>query len=1013
MLRPRVLNVWDDDYDHATHLKARGQSPSGDESSGSATSSPSSSSSPMREPERESRSMTTPTLTVPNGYVTPTSRGQIRGANAALRLPEESENDTGDDEDQPPPAKRRGPARRDSEASSSPPLKAVDGGPKTARTEILRLRKEAQQLQDTADQLRQRRALVETSQSKWQRLALHQSTQRTLLMQENRKLKRAVEEQERFAQELLRLLQTPMPVMSSLGTFEENEWKLGILCANHTRREYNARRIMDKMLQDLPGYAIMSDLVDIDDDCRYCKHDNLEALDKTTLVQVNYCRRLPGNFVAVAERLWRQRLGTIRTGDGIVSTYHLNEKFDDDFFYSASKLHTRHGITSRTTSCQLHRRIVEEDRVLMCWKSVEDETIPLSRNRLVGAADGWMSLERQPRDQYGNEWCLLKCSSWVEMSPVMEHMDYLVDVMNRLRLAESPTASLHQSSTHSNQRPLISPSYQMTEPTSRKRDRHHSILEMKDHIVSFITELLWKGGDYLERVAASPPSEFCVDLAVLHALDLRNPCAIRSCDHAFSPVVTMHVDGQLVLTVEASRHGANHTAFPRLQTRHRVPNAKAALHVTVFVRCLSTSPPSLLRVGELDELELTIPPESPEISRFFPVLRDTRTQRFAVGKLKLSLQYHEPEPTPPAPRRAPLDLASALQLQRQKLRPTASASPESLDSKRDGDEAEAEAEARLCRQQLDELRDAMARDGLLLSVEDLELREPIGDGAHATVFRARRRHLSNDRHGRGEGEGDSSDVAVKQFRYQPRGVDRLPPTRVLAAFRREIETMRTLHDVSDGLVRLQGVVLSPTLAIVTELCDGGSLAQCMQDSAGWRRVAFTTKLAIATQIASGLAALHARSVLHRDLKPHNVMLSGLHAAGGAGATAKIGDLGSAVVCATRVFDEIGSSGYTAPEVFLASGYDTRADVWSLGVVLWELLADADGPRQPNPFVGRAGDDVLRLVRDGVRPRFTGTPGALSALVQACWEEDPARRPAASDVARALQGVSASLTSVSV
>ncbi|GLD96322.1 hypothetical protein PINS_up005005 [Pythium insidiosum] len=521
MLR-RVLNVWDDDYDHATHLKARGQSSPADDASVSSSSSSASSPSPspslssMRDPEPEPTP--TPTLLVPNGYVTPTSHGQmIRSVSASLHLTEESGHDTNDDDDDdhPPPAKRRGTVRRDSEtsATASPPLKPVDGGPKTARTEILRLRKEAQQLQQTADQLRQRRVVAESSQSKWQRLALHQSTQRTLLLQENRKLKRAVEEQERFAQELLRLLQTPMPVMSSLGTFEDNEWKLGFLCADRTRREYNARRIMDKMLQDLPGFAIMSDLVDVDDDCRYCKHDNLEALDKPTLVQVNYCRRLPGNFVAVADRLWRQRLGTIRTSDGIMSTYQLTEKFDDDFFYSASKLHTRHGLTSRTTSCQLHRRVVEEDRVLICWKSVEDETIPLSRNRLVGAADGWMSLEKQPNDQYGNEWCLLKCSSWVEMSPVMEHMDYLVDVMGRLRLAESPTAALHRSSssamtTHSQQRPLLAPAYQIADHTSalRKRDRQHTMLEMKDHIVSFITELLWKGGDYLERVAASPVS---------------------------------------------------------------------------------------------------------------------------------------------------------------------------------------------------------------------------------------------------------------------------------------------------------------------------------------------------------------------------------------------------------------------------------------------------------------------------------------------------------------------------
>ncbi|GLD96320.1 hypothetical protein PINS_up005003 [Pythium insidiosum] len=137
------------------------------------------------------------------------------------------------------------------------------------------------------------------------------------------------------------------------------------------------------------------------------------------------------------------------------------------------------------------------------------------------------------------------------------------------------------------------------------------------------------------------------------------------------------------------------------------------------------------------------------------------------------------------------------------------------------------------------------------------------------------------------------------------------------------------------------------------------------------------------------------------------MLARLHSHNGANVVAKIGDLGSAAVCASpdvRVFEEIGSSGYTAPEVFQPSGYDARADVWSLGVVLWELLVDS---RERNPFVGRAGDDVLRLVHEGVRPSCADAPAPLVALLQACWLVDPSQRPTAHEVAQALQAIARS------
>jgi serine/threonine protein kinase len=102
---------------------------------------------------------------------------------------------------------------------------------------------------------------------------------------------------------------------------------------------------------------------------------------------------------------------------------------------------------------------------------------------------------------------------------------------------------------------------------------------------------------------------------------------------------------------------------------------------------------------------------------------------------------------------------------------------------------------------------------------------------------------------------------------------------------------------------------------------------------------------------------------------------------------------------------MGSSGYTAPEVFGSIGYDHRADIWSLGIVLWELfLATGDAQSIQNPFMGACGDEVIHKAERGERPEIP--PGrlpfsSLGTLLQRCWDLDPYRRPSAADIAEAL------------
>jgi predicted ATPase/serine/threonine protein kinase len=181
--------------------------------------------------------------------------------------------------------------------------------------------------------------------------------------------------------------------------------------------------------------------------------------------------------------------------------------------------------------------------------------------------------------------------------------------------------------------------------------------------------------------------------------------------------------------------------------------------------------------------------------------------------------------------------------------------------------------------------------------------------------------------------------------------------------------------------------------IVMPFYERGSLADRLTGGP----LAVDEAVRVAEQLAGALAAAHARGIVHRDVKPANVLFDATDGA-------RLGDFGIAKLPGrdvTRTGHLLGTMAYLAPEQLGGAPVDHRADLWALGVTLHQMLA---GRR---PFAGDSPAVVMHAILAAEPAPLAAVradvPAALDALVRALLAKDPAARPASATlVVRALR-----------
>ncbi|KLL02867.1 MAG: hypothetical protein MRECE_40c006 [Mycoplasmataceae bacterium CE_OT135] len=209
-------------------------------------------------------------------------------------------------------------------------------------------------------------------------------------------------------------------------------------------------------------------------------------------------------------------------------------------------------------------------------------------------------------------------------------------------------------------------------------------------------------------------------------------------------------------------------------------------------------------------------------------------------------------------------------------------------------------------------------------------------------------------------------------------------------FLKETAKHKDIDDWFNNIVSCYGLSQNPKTKeylMVIKYLAKGNLRQYLDNN----RLSFQTKLERLAKIAQGLKDIHNKGLIHRDFHSGNILNSTMHSF--------ITDLGLCKPANETKQEKIyGVLPYVAPEVLNSEPYTKASDIYSFGIVVYEILSGLP------PYYEKAHDLHLAIeICQGLRPKFQiKIPPLLEDLIKKCWDADPQKRPTANELERTLR-----------
>ncbi|EAX96167.1 TKL family protein kinase [Trichomonas vaginalis G3] len=259
-----------------------------------------------------------------------------------------------------------------------------------------------------------------------------------------------------------------------------------------------------------------------------------------------------------------------------------------------------------------------------------------------------------------------------------------------------------------------------------------------------------------------------------------------------------------------------------------------------------------------------------------------------------------------------------------------------------------------------------------ITPDDMKIETKIGNGGFGTVF-------LGTRYSTGE------YMAVKEIKP-----DKIT-TGGLSSLFSEIMVMSKLKH--RHVIELTGIYNRRPYQIITRFCPGQSLFDRLHRPQG-KPLTTMQKTRLAYQMAKGLEHLHSQGVVHRDLKTLNILLDNHDAA----IIADFGLCGVITPKSKELTGSVGTPNYTAPEVLGHKKYNELVDVYSYGVILWEMATNLI------PFREKTQAEIIdHVVHRGLRLKIPkNITDGLRRLIVNCWAANPSERPQFKEIVKLFE-----------